>query len=322
MVNARQVFVACAFKRIGGTNMTAYTGRAFCFSLAAMIMPSVCVAQTSPTSPRPAAEIERQMAELQKELAASKLAEANAAIAAETAAKAKADQARIYLASISGAPPTQPGVTAPAALIQQSQPSPGTVTTTTEKPDGTKVVEVKPWTQEGIRANTTGKQTFGGINFGVGVAFSYDLGSNGRVSDASVVDGIVRVNRTENVRARFVLESHFLFTPTNIGGVKRFFGFENTATEKNWGVGPFIALQPGGAEAIIDAIGAGVMVGLRRSGTGTDSFNIGVGVLYDLNVQTLGDGILENMPLPGLEEEVRFKRQEQSGLLIMSSYSF
>lgn len=57
-------------------------------------------------------------------------------------------------------------------------------------------------------AAASGTQNFGGIDFGVGLSMSYDLGNNDRVLDASIVDGIVRVDRTENIRARAVLELH------------------------------------------------------------------------------------------------------------------
>lgn len=136
---------------------------------------------------------------------------------------------------------------------------------------------------------------------------------------------MVRVSKVENVRARMILESHHFFTPTFNNRAASFLGLaENEAGnegKKNWGVGPFIALQPGSDE-VIDAIGAGLMVGFRRPNAETQSFNIGVGVLYDINSQVLGDGIEENKPLPGIETEVRYKERSQDGLLIMSSFSF
>jgi hypothetical protein len=286
------------------------------------IIPTSCWAQAAPPTTRSSAEIERQMGELKKELDASKLAEAKAAIAEEaaiaaqaSAATTKADKARLFLASVGEAVPEAPK----ADTADPTQSS--TITTTTQKPDGTKVVEVKPYSQAGLADNKTGTQVFGGIEFGVGIAFSYDLGENRRVKEASVVDGIVRVDRTDDVRARLILESHYLFTPNDIFGVRNIFGVENTNQRKNWGVGPFVALQPG-SDNIIDAIGAGFMLAMRRPGDGTDSFNIGIGVLYDIDANTLGDGIVANKPLPGSETTVRLKRQEQSGLLLMSSYSF
>ncbi len=187
---------------------------------------------------------------------------------------------------------------------------------------------------EAKTAAASGKQNFGGIDFGIGIAMSYDLGNNDRVRDATIVDGLVRVNRTENIRARLILESHFFATPT-FSATRRaedeaycadFRGDANAyrncrASLKDFGIGPFVALQPG-SDKVIDAIGAGVMIGFRRGEDRTASFNLGIGVFYDVDTQILGDGFVENAPPPGGETEVRFRRQSQSGLLLMSSYTF
>lgn len=87
-----------------------------------------------------------------------------------------------------------------------------------------------------------------------------------------------------------------------------------------WGIGPFVALQPGTAN-IIDAIGTGIMIGARRSSTGNDSFNLGIGAMVDINARTLGNGILEDQPLPE-GDAIRYKQRSQLGILLMSSYSF
>ncbi len=183
-------------------------------------------------------------------------------------------------------------------------------------------------------AAASGKQNFSGVDFGIGLSMSYDLGNNDRVLDAAIVDGVVRVNRTENIRARVVLELHHFWTPT-FGAAQRTaddaycadFG-RRTREYKNcrsaladFGVGPFIAFQPG-SDKVIDAIGAGAMVGFRRGDDRKSSFNLGIGVFYDVDAQILGKGFVEDKPPPGNETEVRFRRQSQSGLLFLSSYSF
>ena len=187
--------------------------------------------------------------------------------------------------------------------------------------------EDRPADRQRDMANTdTNKQRFGGIEFGIGMAFTSDLGDNARVREAQIVNGIVRVTRGDDIRARLILESHYFFTPE--GGLP-IIGLTNpTYRERRednaqpmWGWGPFVAIQPG-TDNVIDAIGGGLMIGLRRGTTGTDSFNIGIGVLFDLDVQTLGDGILENQPLPAGETEIRYRRRAQSGFMVMSSFSF
>lgn len=277
---------------------------------------------------RQAEEAARQAETLRQVAAQAALEEARAAVAAADAAAA---QARTHLASL----------TAPAAnpLASDSPPpEPGTVITETTEPDGTRIVETRTMTQADLAGSKTGRQTFGGIEFGIGMAFSLDLGDRDRVRDAQLVgpNNVVRVTRGDNVRARLILESHYFFTP---GGhlPARLFGICNPppasatqrardantcgSTQAMWGWGPFIAVQPG-SDNIIDAIGAGLMVGLRRPGEGSQSFNIGVGILYDMDVQLLGDGIFENEPLPADETEIRYRREAQSGLMVMSSYSF
>ena len=204
----------------------------------------------------------------------------------------------------------------------------GVVTTTTDAA-GTKVTT----SPANLADDDDGRQKFGGIDFGIGVAFSYDLGNHQRVKEATIVDNIVRVTRTENVRARLILESHYFFTPPSAALGNYSGAFCDTMQDypdqkddcdnrrKNFGIGPFMAIQPG-TDNIIDAIGAGVMIGLRRRQETSASFNIGIGVLYDVNTQILGDGFVENQAPPGKETEVRFRRGSQSGLLIMTSYSF
>jgi len=180
--------------------------------------------------------------------------------------------------------------------------------------------------QRDMATDNDNKQRFGGIEFGIGMAFSTDLGDNIRVREAQIVNGLVRVTRSDDTRARLILESHYFLTPPGRG--LPFLGLVNPTREERaagqqpmWGFGPFVAVQPG-SDNVIDAIGGGLMFGLRRPTTGTDSFNVGLGFLYDLDVQTLGDGIIENEPLPAGETEIRYRRRAQSGFMIMSSFSF
>lgn len=228
-----------------------------------------------------------------------------------------------------------------AAAIAAAQK--GIVTTTTVT-NGKTVTEVKPYSPTALAESVTNRQKFGGIDFGIGIAFSYDLGNHDRIRTAEIINNLVRVTQTDNVRARLMLETHYLFTPRSFLGIRNFFGTSNydgfqceywgkgtdqaidcAARRKNWGVGPFVAVQPS-SNSIIDAVGLGLMMGFRRRADqpdGTNSFNIGMGVLYDIDVQMLGDGFVDGQAPPvGEENSVRFRRGSQSGLLIMSSYSF
>jgi len=148
--------------------------------------------------------------------------------------------------------------------------------------------------------------TFAGVKFGVGFSYTLDLGSNDRIREADVVDGIVRVSDEENGIARILLELHYFF---------------HTWDSDRRGIGGFMAIQPG-KDDIIDAIGFGVLFGFRLNNTLADSWNIGFGVIIDPNARILGDGIVANQPLPGNETAIRFKEKQQAGLLIMTSVTW
>ena len=171
-------------------------------------------------------------------------------------------------------------------------------------------------------------QKFGGVEFGIGISFTLDVGNTDRVAEAEVVDGIVRVKDVDNGRARIMLEMHHFFTPHGT----LFLGRENRIRDRNgklpieqqekeWGFGPFVAIQPG-TDDIIEAVAAGVMIGLRHDPKSTQSFNFGVGWVVDPNTRTLGDGIVANQPLPGNETGIRYKERMQNGVLVLASFGF
>lgn len=163
-----------------------------------------------------------------------------------------------------------------------------------------------------------GTRQFGGLEFGVGISFTLDIGTSDRISDAELVNGIVRVRDENNGVARIMLESHYLFVQNRRGP----FG----TPSGRWGHGPFIALQPG-TDDIIEAIGIGWMLGFRRpvppDGEDTgQSFNLGFGIVVDPNTRILGDGIVANQPLPDGETAIRYQEQMQTGILALASFSF
>lgn len=165
------------------------------------------------------------------------------------------------------------------------------------------------------REEATGKQSFAGLNFGVGVSLTIDGGAHSRVKDAAIIDGVVRVTDEDDKLARVLLESHYFFVSR-----KHFPG--NLVDAGQWGWGPFIALQPG-TDEVIEAVGGGLMIGFRRPGDASgSSWNIGIGGVSDLNVKVLGDGFVENMAPPGAETAVRYKTKSQDGWVVIASFSF
>jgi len=166
-------------------------------------------------------------------------------------------------------------------------------------------------------AQNDSERNFAGLKFGVGISLTADLDNNARIGSANIVNGLVRVTDENNATARIMLESHYFFTPT--------FAFPfNVKLQGDWGLGPFVALQPGSDE-IIEAVGLGLMIGFKRASNDendTSSWNFGIGIVVDPNVQTLGDGLSANNALPMGETEIRFREEAQSGLLFITSFSF
>jgi len=164
---------------------------------------------------------------------------------------------------------------------------------------------------------TAGTKAFVGLNWGVGVSLTHDLGHHSRIESASVVNGFVRVDKERNDIARVMLELHYFFTPN-----KKFL-FINSIGYEEWGWGPFVAVQPGEKE-VIQAIAFGVMLGFRKNTITTKSWNIGIGAVVDPSVKVLGDGLEVNAPLPAgeNEKEVRLQDKSQWGVVVLTSFSF
>jgi len=154
---------------------------------------------------------------------------------------------------------------------------------------------------------------FMGMGWGIGPSLTSDLGENDRVESASVDNrGIVRVENENNDIPRILLETHHFFVPDS-----SFLGLKDAGT---WGWGPFVGVQTGSDETI-DAFGAGFLLGFRNSDTASNSFNVGLGVIVDPDVQILGDGIEKNKKLRS-GDTLRFKEKSQWGVLLLFSFNF
>jgi hypothetical protein len=165
--------------------------------------------------------------------------------------------------------------------------------------------------EEGQEEAATKK--FAGLSLGAGLSVSFDLGDADRIDDAAIVNGVVRVNDVDDASARLLLESHYLFLPD-----RPFLGLVEPGL---WGWGPFAAVQAGEGE-VIKAGAVGLMLGFRRNLKDTASFNLGLGMIVDPDVKTLGDGFVANRPPPPGETEVRYKERAKSGVVVVSSFSF
>ncbi len=172
--------------------------------------------------------------------------------------------------------------------------------------------------REAADREARGQRDFAGLNFGVGISLTIDTGDNDRINSAELVatdepgESVVRITDVDDTVARVMLESHYFFQPNaRIWNVQ----------PGNWGIGPFVALQPGTQE-IIEAVALGIMMGFKRPDETGSSWNIGIGAVVDPNVQILGDGFTENQPPPAGETQIRFQEKSQVGILLLASFSF
>ena len=157
------------------------------------------------------------------------------------------------------------------------------------------------------------------------MSFTIDTGKHDRVDSASIdANGIVRVDKTSNGIARVMLEAHYFFSPSK-PDPKTAKSQNPTRIYANWGMGPFVSVQPGSDE-IINALGIGVMLGFRYSDTGNQSFNLGFGLSVDPNTKVLGDEFVDGKPAPvGPDNKplpIRYVNREQAGFLMLASFSW
>lgn len=154
--------------------------------------------------------------------------------------------------------------------------------------------------------NITAKE-FAGVGFGVAVTALSDLKGE-RVFEA-VLDknNIVRSTEKRGRDARFMLESHYFWTTDS----------------DHVGLGPFLAVSPtDGKSAAFDAIGVGVMFGMRYRGTSDNSLNFGIGAVMEPQAQVLADNIKVDQPLPVGETSIRYQKETRYGLLGIASFQF
>lgn len=163
-------------------------------------------------------------------------------------------------------------------------------------------------------------------DFGFGVA----LGLSTNVTGPSIVNnatidgsGVVRVNTRANTAAGFMLETHYFVYPEPKRDKD---GNPLEPDTRWWGIGPFVAAQPGTSQ-IIQAVGGGAMVGFRRpKGSTPAGFGLGVGYEAIPAAQVLGSEFVPNKPAPtgpgGTSLPIRYETEDKGALLIVLSVNF
>jgi hypothetical protein len=164
---------------------------------------------------------------------------------------------------------------------------------------------------------TTGagaQSTLQNLGFGVAIGLQWNILKPSIITDASIdANGIVRVNTRANTNPGFMLEMHYL-------PWKR----KNGLT----GFGPFVAIQPGGNNQIISAVGAGGMIDwkLGSDPSGRKGFGLGLGYASIPAAKTLGDEFVPNKPAPvgsgGTPLAIRFETRDKGSVLLLLAFTF
>lgn len=181
------------------------------------------------------------------------------------------------------------------------------------------LAKAKGKTAESAKAavdNTVAEQ-LKGFGFGAGIGAVFDVGGSKRIKNATVdANGIVRVQEESPVRLGAILETHYLwkYDSGNISAESRRIMFH----------GPQISAVLG--DNVIEGLGVGYMVALRRrnietANFGLKSFNLGVGAMIQPAVQTLGDGLNANQPLPA-GDQLRYHTGPKAGVYAVFSVGF
>lgn len=159
-------------------------------------------------------------------------------------------------------------------------------------------------TSEETRRQTNEEAVIGKLRFGLGVGAVMDVGSIDRIGEAQLVNGVVRVTSDANNTIRPIFETHM---------------FAWSLSEQIV-VGPFVGVELDSG-SVVNAIGVGLMTGIRVN-KDQQTLNFGLGAFLDPSVRTLGNGIVEDMPLPPGETEIRYRNRSQWGVLFMTSFGF
>jgi hypothetical protein len=207
-----------------------------------------------------------------------------------------------------------------------SAPAQSTVTVTGTAGASTQSASVTLTVSAGAAGATTGtasdqlKNNFG---FGVALGLSANVTGPNIVNNATIdANGMVRVNTRANTSAGFMLETHYYVFPRATTDMLN--GTE--PDNRSWGIGPFVAAQPGSSQ-IIEAVGAGLMIGFRRpKGSTPSGFGLGLGYEAIPSAQVLGSEFVDGQKAPvgsnGQPLPIRYETQDKGSVLVVLSVTF
>jgi hypothetical protein len=142
------------------------------------------------------------------------------------------------------------------------------------------------------------------------------------VSDASVVDGIVRVGSEASYSATILVAKHWYFaskaTPSECAV---------SVWEACFGVmlGVGLGSSSAASSQVINLVGGGLVIGWNPADPKSaqkQNHNLGIGWGREFGVKLLGDGFRENAPPPTGETQVRYKTTDIPIIFLFYTYSF
>ncbi len=158
-----------------------------------------------------------------------------------------------------------------------------------------------------------GTMKFYGLNFGIAPTVLF--GGPEEVRSATIVDQggtpVVHVTESRDATTAVLLETHYFFQlpDSDIFGLTK------------WGFGPFLGVQVS-EDDVLQGIGFGAMVGFRYNEESSRSFNIGLGMFLDEDVQTLASGFSDGAAPPGGETQVRYDKEDAWRGALMFSFAW
>jgi hypothetical protein len=142
--------------------------------------------------------------------------------------------------------------------------------------------------------------------FGLGAGIGMFSFAHPDIRTTTIENGIVRVTESHRRESSIWLETHFTPWDVGAGGVVIKFG-------------PFIGLQVGSAQGVFDSLSVGGMFSMPTQSDTIKAIGIGLGWGWT-QIHSLGDGIVENGPLPAGVSNVRLKQSDIGGPVLMLSF--
>jgi len=208
--------------------------------------------------------------------------------------------------------------------------APNVATTKTERSGN-------PGVADASTANASGSKPSGNSDAGVssflkgwGIGLAYMHNHTPVISDATIVNGVVRANTIQNYQTSIIFGSHWYFQaedgdecgPTWIAHSMNGMGC----------LGLFMGVGVGGGNSssqLIDFVGTGLIWGFgkveKKDGTidpQSKKHSIGIGIGRRFNVKSLGSGFAANQAPPAGETQVRYDTRDTFAPYLFYTYNF